>query len=62
MNTSRILAAAILAIFVVLLLAIIWRQQKELEKFEEAKQTLGRIIEENNELKGQLVECAEGRE
>ncbi len=62
MNTSRVLAAAILAIFVVLLLAIIWRQQKELEKFEEAKRELGRIIEENNELKGQLVECAEGRE
>lgn len=57
-NQNRILAACILAAFVLLLCAIIWHQQGEIERLEReselAKETLGRIIEENNELKLEL--------
>ncbi|MCP4604400.1 MAG: hypothetical protein GY847_28405 [Proteobacteria bacterium] len=63
MGKNRILAACIIAAFVLLLLAIIYRQQGEIDRLtrepERAKETMGRIIDENNALKGRVIELSE---
>lgn len=52
----RILGAAIVAVLFLLLLAVIWRQQGEIERLNEKTETIERIIDENNQLKAKVVE------
>ncbi len=54
---NRILAACILAAIMLLFCAVIWRLQNENDKL---KETMGRIMDENNELKAKASEkCKE---